>query len=576
MRRIMKFWCAALALAFAMPAQAQWSRDPKENKQLTDERMLGHEIAHCTDGSFYVYYGQTTMSVLGEDTTSQINPFLQYFDINGNAVWPEPIQLADEPTLSYTKYMQHLLVDSDGNCVVAVQNMKNGKNETYTLFKVSRTGEMLWGEKGINLMDGESGWPGALNMIQMPDGSYMCAWMQVVDIFSNTFVQKISKDGKRMWGDGKDLGGGDYPHLVDAGDGDVIVVYAYAGITAKKLDMQGNDLWDKPVSIFKGSLPDIIPLWTYISVVPADGGVIVGYYAFDGQVMRYPMITWITANGQHVFPTGEAGFRIVYSDNWGFEPKLVYDSKEKAVYAVWRENAAGTNFVSRFCSQKISMDGELCWGEEGKALLPLKDRQVAYPTAALGPDGTVLFAFMESAGISAASPISVHAVLQKSDGSFVWDSETSLISNYESSKNSLYCSPFIKGNWFLIWEDSRVRGGVSDGDLWGQNIRLDGTLGADFVANELMVAEEFAEIGIVPNPVGERACIYVNSKNYNGSIVMNLLDMSGRKVAQVYEGSISTGENVCEWQRPAVLRPGLYVLEIKAGNNVLSRKVVLR
>ena len=573
MKRVILFF--ALALSGLGAANAQWSSDPEENTQLSAESFYTWETGYCEDGSFYLFYDRPA----GNDT-SRIIPFLNYFDKDGNEIWPAPIQLADAPTLSYTKYMQHLLVDADGNAIVAVQNMENGRNETYTLYKLDRNGDFLWDENGIDLQENQDNFtvsPGALNFIQLEDGNYVFAWMDIVDnLFGEIMLQKITPDGERLWGTGKNIGDGDYPYLVDAGNGDIILVYAWGGIRARKLDFEGNDIWTEPVTVFDGSLPELIPLWTYIEVLPANGGALVGYYGFDGNTNRYPLISMIKNDGTHAFAEGKSGLRLGFSENWGFEPSLTYDEQSKSIYAIWRENKAGTNFVSRFVSQKVSEQGELLWNPEGVELLPMKERALGYATAQMGPEGKVLFGFMEHAGvgISANDPINVYAVLQNPNGSFAWESTTQIVSNEASCKYDLDCSPFMNNQWIFIWEDCRVEGGVDNGFVFGQNIRLDGSLGSS-VSNERQKPLS-NNVQILPNPAKDYIQItYFNTENQSKITKIELVDLQGRLADIIYQGDVHAGENRIEWQRPANLASGMYMLRIEIGNQSVSSKLML-
>ncbi len=565
----------AFALSGLGLANAQWSSDPGTNLNLIGESFYTYEPAYRKDGSFFLFYDTPK----GEDT-SKIIPFLLYFNEEGESIWDKPIQIADEPTLSYTKTMSHLMIDLDGNVIVAVQNLKNGRNETYTLYKIDTAGNFLWGRNGIDLQSQENGAstsPGALKMFQLADGSYIFAWMDIEGIFNNIWLQKISKDGEYIWGEGKNMGAGDYPYVVDGGDGNLILVYSYGRIFARKLDFDGNDLWPEPVLVFDGNLPELIPLWTYIQVVPANGGVLVGVYGFDGNSAHYPYMSYIKPDGSHGFPDAEAGLRLCFNENWGFEPVIAFDENNAAVYAIWRENAPGTNFVSRFCSQKISLEGELLWNPEGVELLPLQNRALGYPQVSLGPDNTVLFGFMEHKGngVAANDPIAVHAVLQNTDGNFVWNTTTKIVSDVESVKYDLSVSPYQNGQWIFMWEDGRDGGGASGGSLYAQNLRADGSMGEPSAIESRERAD--ASLQVWPNPVKTSTTIgYINPGRFIQDARISLLDLKGSVTAEVYKGSLYAGKNLIVWNRPSNLADGIYILKLESSERTVHTKVVLQ
>ena len=389
-------------LAFALSglglANAQWSDDPAENLQLMDKSYWSTEVSMLPDGSFYIL----GVSPIGD--IHKVTPSLFYFDKNGEEAWSEPMVFEIDSTMSWIKTNTQLATDQDGNAIVVAQDLCGNQIEKYTAWKVSKTGEYIWPEEGVNL-HGEAGKPdaeinAAIKMLPQSDGSCLFAWMG-----DGIMLQKVSNEGEALWGQGKNIGGGAYPYIFDAGDGDILVIYQSSGLEARRLDYEGNDVWAAPVPVFSGELNPQIPLWTYLKVLPTSEGVLVGYYGFEGDA-HYAMMSYIKFDGTHAFAEADQGLRLGYSDNWGYEPAMAFDEEEKAVYAIWQENAPGTQFTSRFVTQKVSENGELLWDPNGVELIPLKERAVGYQAASIGPKNTVLFAFMEhgGVGISAATP----------------------------------------------------------------------------------------------------------------------------------------------------------------------------
>ena len=388
----------AFALSGLGLANAQWSSDPAENLQLMDKSYWSTEVSMLPDGSFYIL----GVSPIGD--IHKVTPSLFYFDKNGEEAWSEPMVFEIDSTMSWIKTNTQLATDQDGNAIVVAQDLCGNQIEKYTAWKVSKTGEYIWPEEGVNL-HGEAGKPdaeinAAIKMLPQSDGSCLFAWMG-----DGIMLQKVSNEGEALWGQGKNIGGGAYPYIFDAGDGDILVIYQSSGLEARRLDYEGNDVWAAPVPVFSGELNPQIPLWTYLKVLPTSEGVLVGYYGFEGDA-HYAMMSYIKFDGTHAFAEADQGLRLGYSDNWGYEPAMAFDKEEKAVYAIWQENAPGTQFTSRFVTQKVSENGELLWDPNGVELIPLKERAVGYQAASIGPKNTVLFAFMEhgGVGISAATP----------------------------------------------------------------------------------------------------------------------------------------------------------------------------
>lgn len=291
MKRVILFF--ALAISGLGAANAQWSDDPTENNQLLEKSYWSTEISMLDDGSFYML----GVSPLGD--INKVTPILFYFDKDGNRVWKDSVVFEIDSTMSWIKTNTQLMVDNEGNAIVVAQDLCGVQIEKYTAWKVNTAGEHLWSEDGVNL-HGETGMPdaeinAAMKMLQMPDGSYLFAWMG-----NGIMLQKVSNDGQLLWGQGKNIGSGAYPYVFNAGDGDIMVIYQSGGLEARRLDFDGNDVWSAPVPVFSGELNPQIPAWTYLKLLPTSEGVLVGYYGYEGDA-HYSMISYIKYDGTHAF-----------------------------------------------------------------------------------------------------------------------------------------------------------------------------------------------------------------------------------------------------------------------------------
>lgn len=553
---------------------AQWSDSPSKNNQLLDRPYLTLEVASLPDGSFYVFYDTPDPSY---DT---IVPFLAYFDNYGKPMWNEPIAITRQPTLTWVKTMTHMVVDHEGNVVVAVQNRKRQLPldlDTYTVFKISKDGEYLWGEDGVDLHGGfepTTDLVAALKLIEIEDGSFIFAWMA-----DEIMMQRVSADGKVLWGEGKRLGYGAYPYLVDAGMNEYIMLYqTEEGLMARKFDFDGNDVWAQPTVVFNGELNGSIPLWTYLEVIPVNGGFLAGWYAFENE-FHYPGCSYVKSDGSHGFSEAEAGLRLSYNEAYaGYAPKLAYDDKNQVIYAVWNEAISGRSFGQHVSAQKVSLEGELLWDANAVELcdVPENDGAAAYCDVELGPDGTVLFAYLTSGGLAENSPETVWASLLNSEGNFVWKDSVKKISDVVSVKYNMKIIPYVNNQWVLLWRDCRLQGptSVSQGTLFGQNIGFDGTMG-DIKPSQMENLVNVAAI-IAPNPVVENATIQLTNMGNTSWTKVSLLNMQGQVCDIVFEGYLSSGNSSIEWMRPRDLSSGFYIMRVDTERGSFCKKMVVR
>lgn len=574
MKKIMRICCMAVALMIALPASAQWSANPKENTELTTHLYWNTEVQSTSDGGFYL------LGVGPDGNINLVTPVLYYFDKNGVNAWGDSVKFKTDSTLTWTKVMSHLYVDKDDNAIVIHEMLCDGDiargQEKYVVWKVDKTGKQLWGEDGVDLHEGEcpqDQFTAAIRVTQMEAGNYIFCWMG-----DQTVLQNVSADGKTQWGSGKRIETGAYPHVVDAGDGDVMIVYELSGLNVRRVDFEGNTIWD--VKAYGGQLNPQIPSWTYVNVLPIDDpqgrGVLIGYYGFIGDEF-HPYISYVKADGTHAFPDADAGLRLNYSDHWGLAPALAYDKDNKVIYAVFQERQAGSQFTQRVVVQKISEEGELLWGNEGKELIPLKERTTGYQAVAMGPDGTVMFGFMENMGngIAANDPIAVRAAYMNPDGGFVWEDHVKDVCSYKSVKYNLELLPYREDQWIFTWEDNRNIEGM-DGTMFAQNLYKDGSMGPDKPTTAVEETEmAVSALRVTPNPVRDEARI-VYTAMQDEQVRINLLNQNGMMVAGVFEGRMSAGENMISWRRPASVAPGLYVLQLMSAGGMSTVKIVLQ
>lgn len=565
-----------LASAWITGVQAQWSGEAAENLRLIDRSVYSTEAKMLSDGSWFLYHngpsGGTTL------------PYLQYFDKNGVALWESDLLICEERTKTYNVYNNLLFVDRDENAIVVNQDLRREDLNTYTAYKIDKTGEHRWNHSGISLHGDElPSFCAALQIIQMSDGSYVFAWEEETFDADNIQLrmQRLSADGERLWGEGKvfSMEGTalTYPYLVDAGNNECILLYAQGAMQelyARKLDFDGNDVWQNPVLVYGGSLPTT-PLWTWMKVIPVEGGLVAAWPGYDPE---QPLLAWIKADGTHAFTEGSKGLRMGYTPDYRCAaPDVVFDAETRTFYSVWREFDPNTQAWQRIAAQKISAEGELLWDPMGVDIAPLEHHTLAYYSLQLAPKGALMAAYMEM--FAGDNMIDAYAVLVDAEGKYVWQDTSVSISSRETggSKSNMVSLPMREGQWIFFWNDFRDFDNLNTCNVYGQNLHLDGSLGNTSAANERAVEEASSALRVFPNPVGTSARIAWNHEGTGQTAArIELLDVKGASVGVVYNGILEAGENLVEWQRPANLVSGVYLMRAIAGGQVCYEKIILR
>ena len=482
-----------LITAIGMIAFAQWSNDPAENNRITplDTEIYDHDLKVTNNGTSFV--------VFNRPTGGNIATYIQIIDINGNMLFSEQGKLiSNKPTWSWTMAGEILFVDNDGNALVMVTDCRNdpsGLDISYTLYKVSPTGEMLWGDDGIDLCEGMAyGLVADIKIVQLEDGSYVCAWMVEE---SNVYIQlqRISQNGELLWNKTEariyeSSASNEYPYLVNSENNNVIVVF-YRGpsifnkaLKARKLNINGTAVWANDVTVYNGNF-GYTPTWVVVRTIPDQmGGAFVGW--FDDRYNTWVESTYVAhikADGTHGFSPGSAGLKVGHSPLRSFYPEMYYVHSEDFLYVTWRETN-DTQSWQQLVAQKIKVSsGELMWGNDGKIISPYTyNHSLAFYTIQSGGGGDVAVFFTSNT----YHPVHLYGwdinnvTLLNNHGEYVWDEEIIQFSIPVGFKGRLISTPPLFNNyWLTAWNDERKIDGDPGGSkkIYMQRINFDGTLG---------------------------------------------------------------------------------------------------
>ena len=487
-----KLLLTVLVAAGCLVATAQWSDDPSENNRITplSTEIYDHDLKVSKAGTSFVVFNRPT-----EGTTAT---FLQIVDVNGNMLFPEQGKLiSDKPTLSWTLVNELLFVDSDGNAILLVSDCRNssGNGLSYTLYKVSPTGEMLWGANGLDLCNGMAyDLVACMKIVQLEDETYVLAWSVYHGNDSYIQMQRISKTGQLLWNESEAriynaTVPHEYPFLVNAGNNQIIVVFSRGSmysktVRAQKFDINCAPIWANELNVYSGGF-GMTPLWVVVRVIPDQmGGAFVGWFDDRNYTnIESTYVAHITANGTHGFASAENGEKVGHSSLRSFYPEMYFNKNEGFLYITWRETN-GTQSWQRMVAQKMKIPtAELMWGNDGKEISPYTyQHSLAFYSIQAGKNDDVAVFFTSNT----YHPVHFYGwdiqniTLLDQSGNYVWDEGIIEFSNPVGFKGSLISTPLILNNyWLAAWNDERKITGDPDGSkkVYMQRINFDGTLG---------------------------------------------------------------------------------------------------
>lgn len=560
-----------------MTMAAQWSSNPAENNRITmaGQANYGYETAMNKNGITYIY----SLTPEGQDTMSFR---LQILSKDGYKILPDSGKIiCKERAKSYTLINQYMMTDQDGNAIIAACDCRNSaadaEDMSYTIYKVSPEGEILWNGKGVDLNKGKTyGFVAKLCMVALEDGSYEFAYEHENGKIMAIEVERLSANGEFLWKNPITLTDPTitytYPYFIDAGDSQSILVYAKGtnqDIMARKIDFDGASVWSEDIKVYRGGFPEQLPLQTIVNVIPApDGGVFVGWYDDRSATNSFSnYISYIKRDGSYGFSSGIEGTKLSNTSKYScVRPQMVYNETDKTINAVWRQFDQAFQDYQGLFMQKLSLSGELLWGAEGKALVDIQNKKsYAYPAIQNAGGSNIAAFYMESSGYG-----HVQSYAQKfdKDGNAQWNNLLSFTTT-DSEKADLKASGLRDNSyWITEWQDLRDASKV-DG-VYMQRINVDGTLGI--------------QTGLKNNMLDNKTSFtaFANGQDINfnvfmpqsGKALINLYTTDGKYVATAFNGYMTQGMQSTTWSATNISK-GVYLATLTTTSSFKTVRVCI-
>jgi len=316
--------------------------------------------------------------LLRQDKNEQV--YVQRISADGVSLWKEGG--TDIGRIQYAYMGMPVVSDGSGGAVVIWEDPK--RDGVYAQ-RISQDGELLWAKDGVSVtsLAGETERP---QLINDGTGNFIITWVEhsFDEGFRETvYVQKLSADGNRLWGeqgilihDNTEMQSD--PHLTADGSGGCIVAwretqhlnFKASEMLAQRMSSAGEMLWQEdgvPVSDITQNSPSSDLGLVYVIGDDAGGGTVIWVAdKYSGsQHERQVYAQKLNSDGQRVWSEGEIevyknppfrtiGYSSVISDgNGGF----VIGSKVSE-----GSNISKTDSVYM---QGIDSAGNRLWGESG-------------------------------------------------------------------------------------------------------------------------------------------------------------------------------------------------------------------
>ncbi len=334
-----------------------------------------------------------------------------------------------------------------------------------------------------------------------------------------------------------------------------------------RVSSTGSIVWG-PLAVFDQASVPIAHLPQMQS--DGDGGAVIWWHRSISNVFN-SCVQHVSSAGAELW--GHNGVTVsTLVGRYHINPTCTFDPESGATYCFWNEETTNQNQWG-IRGQRFLADGTRNWGTDGIAFVPMRPTfrsspRSARPGFALATAvPTVVYAEQPT---GAFGDERVHAFCPEIDGATNWgpvDVATTL-----STKSRLPLAVDVSGTVRVIWEDDRN----GTPDVYGQAIRIDGTLGAattDAPENsDGLVPISPASLSAWPNPFRMSTRIAVPSS----ATAIDITDATGRLVRRLV---VRPGDLSVSWDgrdaSAAALPAGVYFAKIVGGSGT-TRPITVR
>lgn len=500
--------------------------------------------------------------------------FMNVIDSAGNLKWGKQsvavLVMGDTTTQN-----PDMFLDSLGNYWIALEAQWNSPSQGWDICiqKISPQGQRLFGDKGINVCNGD--WGKLRPRLCQSGGGVIVTWLdyRAKSLMSLIFAQRYGNDGSSQWATNgisvcdstsrKEQRFAD--PVPDGNNGALVVLEKWFRDTsdnfifAQRLDSLGNRLFEDTCRFIHRGTFDPLAIGPLAKNAMSDGECGAIFFYVNGGYF----------NGQRIDTMGGV--------LWGTDGVIVGkdDYQHFADFSPLSNNGifvvrgeSNVQIHQAVYAHRVTLDGEIPWGDTGK---------VVWWVEGLDPLGFVgdIATSASDEGIIIWKDVADHngsyklrgIMAQKMDtlGNTLWLQEV-VITGPEGS-NPKTITTQDKGA-IVTWQT---------GDIYAARIDSLGNI-SGVEEEPLPRTEPLLQVWEpYPNPAVVQAIIRFALRE-PASINVSIFDASGRKVTQLAQGAFSAGEHLMHWEctsQGSRVSSGVYFIKVSTAKASQTTKLII-
>lgn len=573
-------------------AMAQWSNNPNQNLMIAD--TTGSQILPIVVSNSL---GETYISWFSEFGDNNYDVYLQKLDKNGVKFWDGAgLQISIHETDTWvTTYDMKL--DNDENVILVNQDKRTGISNVFA-YKISPTGEFLWGNDGIQLSN-TPGFDPAPKVVVADNNDLVFMWTEESpDSTLNTllFVSRVSANGTKIWETSLADTLYDFmlPQILATTNDDFIVSWMtksnladtaigqinWMHVFAQKIDAYGQPVWGNNIQIDSGLIMPFESLYTtpYLEN-DENGGAYVLWQSYTPVHHGGIPTTYLNRlydDGSLWKPNGYNVSQLV--ENNHTEAQMIYLQDVDKVMVCWKEYHYDGTDCWGVQGQLFDSDGNQLWTDTGKVFVPLL---CAVDTAYNGirfeesTNNNALLIYQKDylhiVGADTSFKTEIYAMSIDIEGEMIWSPPVVALSLSSSNKYQSALSNLGDDQWVLAWNDNLLNPDqLFDYGIYAQNISIDGVIGPLSILEK--PTKHTSDVIISPNP----AVNYTNieySIEEPGIVEISLLNLNGHEITQHIYGRKAVGTYNMQLNT-SNLGSGMYIIKLRRGNSSTYKKFI--